>query len=311
MTPTLLPMILADSTIVIAGCTGQVGTPVAKALAAQGNEVHGLARFKDPEIREQMEAAGVVCHSVDLIEPDLSTVPTDADHLLNFAVTKTGRWDKDLAANADAAGLLMQHCQTAKSVLHCSSTAVYAPTNGEPMREDSPLGRDHHQHMMPTYSTAKTAAESVVSFAAQAFDLPTTIARLCVPYGDEGGWPIFHLMMAQGGQPIPVHTDGSRYNVIHHEDIIDQIPALLAAATTPATILNWGSDEIVSVEEWTRFMCDIAETSGAGAPEPEFAPTEFTIPSAVIDNSVARPVLGPCKVGWQDGFRRLTEAFAG
>ena len=158
-------MTLTDQTIVLAGCTGQVGKPVAKALAAQGNEVHGLARFKDPAAREEMEAAGIVCHAVDLIDPDLSTVPTDIDHLLNFAVTKTGRWDKDLAANADAAGLLMQHCRAARSVLHCSSTAVYAPTGGEPMSEDSPLGRDHHQHMMPTYSTAKTAAESVASFA--------------------------------------------------------------------------------------------------------------------------------------------------
>ncbi|MDG2027928.1 MAG: NAD(P)-dependent oxidoreductase [Acidimicrobiales bacterium] len=298
-------MSLTDSTILLAGCTGQVGKVVAKALAAQGNEVHGLARFKDSAVREEMEAAGVTCHAVDLIDPDLSSVPTGPDHLINLAVTKTGRWDKDLAANADAAGLLMQHCREAKSAIHCSSTAVYAPTGGEPMSEDSPLGQDHHQYMMPTYSTVKTAAESVASFAAKAFDLPTTIARLCVPYGHEGGWPIFHLMMAQGGQPIPVHTDGSRYNVIHHEDIIGQIPALLDAATTPATILNWGGDEVVSVEEWTRYMCDIA-----GAPEPTFEPTDFTIPSAVIDTTKSRPVLGPPTVGWQDGFRRLVEALS-
>ena len=264
--------------------------------------MHGLARFRDPAAREEMEAAGVVCHAVDLVDPDLTAVPADVDHLLNFTVTKTGRWDKDLAANADAAGLLMQHCRSAASVLHCSSTAVYAPTGGEPMHEDSPLGQDHHQYMMPTYSTAKTAAESVATFAAKAFDLPTTIARLCVPYGDEGGWPAFHLLMAQGGQSIPVHTDGSRYNVIHHEDIIGQIPALLDAATAPATILNWGSDEVVSVEEWTRFMCDLA-----GAPEPTFEPTDRTIPSAVVDTSRSRPVLGPCRVDWQTGFRRLTE----
>lgn len=295
-------MSLTNTTIVVAGCTGQVGTPVAKALAAQGNEVHGLARFKDPAVKSDMEAAGVICHSVDLIDPDLATVPTDVDHLLNFAVTKTGRWDKDLAANADAAGLLMQHYQSATSVLHCSSTAVYAPTGGEPMSEDSPLGQDHHQYMMPTYSTVKTAAESVASFSAKAFDLPTTIARLCVPYGDDAGWPMFHLLMAQGGQEIPVHTDGSRYNVIHHDDIIAQIPALLDAATTPATILNWGSDDVISVEEWTRYMCDIA-----GAPEPTFAPTDHTIPSAVIDTTRSRPVLGPATVQWRDGFRRLTE----
>ena len=81
----------------------------------------------------------------------------------------------------------MSHCRSARSVLHCSTTAVYAPTGGEPMSENSPLGRDHHQHLLPTYSTVKTAAESVARFASREFDLPTTIARLCVPYGGEGG----------------------------------------------------------------------------------------------------------------------------
>ena len=75
-------------TIVVAGCTGQVGTPVALALAAQGHEVHGLARFKDPAVRDRLEQAGVACHAVDLVDPDLSEVPTEVDHLLNFAVTK-------------------------------------------------------------------------------------------------------------------------------------------------------------------------------------------------------------------------------
>jgi UDP-glucuronate 4-epimerase len=79
---------LTNTTIVLAGCTGQVGKPVAKALAAQGNEVHGIARFKDPVAREEMEAAGVICHAVDLIDPDFSALPTDPDHVVNLAVTK-------------------------------------------------------------------------------------------------------------------------------------------------------------------------------------------------------------------------------
>ena len=296
---------LSDQRIVVAGCTGQVGEPVAAALAASGNEVHGIARFKDPAARRRMEAAGVVCHAVDLIEPDLGSVPAEVDYLLNFAVTKTGRWDKDLAANAEAAGHLMSHLRNASAVLHCSTTAVYAPTNGEPMREDSALGRDHHQNLLPTYSTVKTAAEAVARFAAREFSLPTTIARLCVPYGDQGGWPVFHLMMAQASQAIPLHPDGSRYNPIHHDDIIAQIPALLDVATVDATTLNWGGDEVVSVEEWTRYICEVV-----GAPEPVFEVNEFTIPSAVIDTDAVRRVVGECSVSWRDGFRRLAEQTA-
>jgi nucleoside-diphosphate-sugar epimerase len=81
-------MTLTDCVILLAGCTGQVGKPVARALEAQSNEVHGLARFKDPAAREEMAAAGVTCHAVDLTDPDLSGVPSDPDHLVNLAVTK-------------------------------------------------------------------------------------------------------------------------------------------------------------------------------------------------------------------------------
>lgn len=293
---------LKDRRIVVAGCTGQVGEPLAVALAADGNEVHGIARFKDPVARRRLEQAGVVCHAVDLFEPDFASIPTEVDYLLNFAVTKTGKWDKDLVTNAVAAGQLMSHLRNAAAVLHCSTTAVYAPTKGAPMREDSALGRDHHQNLLPTYSTAKTASESVVRFAAREFSLPTTIARLCVPYGDHGGWPLFHLLMAQGSMKIPLHPDGSRYNPIHHDDIIAQVPALLEAATVDATILNWGSDEVVSVEEWTRYICGVAD-----APEPVFEVDESTIPSAVIDTGAVRRAVGGCSVPWKEGFRRLAE----
>jgi nucleoside-diphosphate-sugar epimerase len=293
-------MRLTDRVIVLTGCTGQVGEPLARALAER-NEVHGIARFGDPEVRASMESAGIVCHPVNLVDPDLSSLPADVDHVLNFAVTKTGRWDKDMAANANAVGMLMSHCRSARSVLHCSSTAVYAPNDGGAMSESSPLGRDHHRDLLPTYSTTKTAAEAVVRFASGEFEVPTTIARLNVPYGDGFGWPLLHLLMMQADQPIPIHPDGSRYNPIHVDDMFAQIPMLLDAAATDATTLNWSGDEVVSVEEWSAFIGEIAGV------EPRFEMIDHTIPSAVVDTTTSRPVVGPCRVGWRDGFRRMTE----
>ena len=135
-------------------------------------------------------------------------MPTEVDHVLHFAVTKIGRWDKDLAANGVGAGELMSHFRSARSFLHCSSTAVYRPNGGQPMKESDPLG-DHHGQAMPTYSISKIAAETVARFGARHFELPTTIARLNVPYGDGSGWPAFHLELMLGGLPIDVHPDGS------------------------------------------------------------------------------------------------------
>ena len=75
-------------------------------------------------------------------------------------------------------------------------------------------------------------------------DIPTTIARLNVPYGDGFGWPLLHLLMMQSHQPIPIHPDGSRYNPIHIDDMVAQIPSLLDEATTDATVLNWSGDAV-------------------------------------------------------------------
>ncbi|HEV8296321.1 MAG TPA: NAD-dependent epimerase/dehydratase family protein, partial [Acidimicrobiales bacterium] len=112
--------------ILVTGPTGQVAKPVTLAFA-EHNEVIGVARFKDARARAELESAGVRCIPVDLAAGDLSAVPSDVDYVLNLAVSKTTDFDHDLAANAEATGLLMSHCRTASAFLHCSSTAVYQP----------------------------------------------------------------------------------------------------------------------------------------------------------------------------------------
>ena len=105
---------MRGSKILITGPSGQVAAPIAKALAAD-NEVWGIARFTDPAARESLEKAGVRCETVNLASGDFSALPTDFDYVLNLAVAKSGRWDKDLGANAESAGLLMAHCRAAKA----------------------------------------------------------------------------------------------------------------------------------------------------------------------------------------------------
>ena len=292
---------LTDQRILITGPTGQVALPVTLALA-EHNEVIGLARFQDPTARTELEAAGVTCIETNLAAGDFSQVPADVDYLLNLAVVKSNRWDIDLAANAEAAGLLMAHCRGAKAMLHCSSTGVYQPAGLHQLAETDALG-DNHRVMMETYSIAKIAAEVVVRTAARQFDLPTTIARLNVPYGDNGGWPAFHLMMIEAGQPIPVHPDRpNRFNPIHEDDIIRMIPALLGAATVPATIVNWGGVQAVDLEEWCEFLAELVDK------EATFVETDTTIGGVTIDTTTMLELVGPTEVDWRDGFRRMVAA---
>ena len=287
--------------ILVTGPTGQVADPVARAFA-KDNEVWGIARFGDAEKRASLEADGIKCVSLDLEAGDFSSLPDDFDYVLNLAVVKTPDFAHDLRSNGESTGLLMSHCRKAKAFLHCSTTGVYQPKGHDVITEEDELG-DNHRVMMATYSIAKIAAEVVVRFAARQFNLPTIITRLNVPYGGNGGWPYFHLVMMKNGVPIPVHKDApSIYTPIHEDDIIRMIPGLLDAAAVPAPTVNFCGQDHVSIEEWTAYM---GELTGL---EPKLEQTEQTIESVQTDNSKLRALVGETKVDWKDGFRRMIES---
>jgi UDP-glucuronate 4-epimerase len=289
--------------ILVTGPTSQVGLPVTLGLAA-ANEVWGIARFSDAPAREQLHAAGVTCVPTDLSTSDFSHLPDSFDYVLNFAVAKGGDadWDHDIAANAESVGLLMGHCRGAKAFLHCSSTAVYQHQGPDhELRESDPLG-DNHRVLFPTYSLAKIAAEAVARAGAREHGVPTTIARLNVPYGDNGGWPAWHVLILRSDNPVPLHPQRpNRFNPIHEDDILATIPALLAAARVPATIVNWGG-EPSSIEEWCGYL---AELTGLAL---RFEETPSTLGAVTIDRTRLLGLAPPPTVDLREGLRQMVAA---
>lgn len=286
--------------ILVTGPTGQVAGPVALTLA-KDNEVWATARFSEPAKKAPFEKAGIRCVPSDLEKGDFSEIPRDFDYVLNFAVARTPDFETDLKANGEGVGLLMSHLRKAKGFLHCSTTGVYQPNGHTPFTEESPLG-DNHRVMMPTYSISKIAGEVVARYAAREFGLPTVITRLNTPYGSNGGWPYYHLMMIKNGVPIPVHTDKpSQYTLLHQDDINRTVAGIVESATVPARILNWSGQEHVAIEEWCGY---IGELIGIA---PKFEYTDKTLESVMTDNTKMQALVGPAKVHWKDGIRRMVE----
>jgi UDP-glucuronate 4-epimerase len=295
-----VPGELRGQKILIAGVTGKVATPLARALTAH-NEVWGTARFGDADARIQLESSGVRCVAADMIDGSFDHCPDDFDYVMNFSVVKTKDWQRDLSGNAGGLGRLMTHSAKAKAFLHCSSTAVYQADGHRRLAETDMLGDNHRPFVgMHTYSISKIAAEAMASFCAQQLSLPTTIARLNVPYGPAGFWPAIHMDAIVAGRPINVHANApSAFNPIHLDDMIATIPGLLAAASVPATIVNWAGNETVSIEEWCTY---IGELVGR---EPVFNHTTETIESVATDVSLMHQLVGPTSVEWRDGIRRM------
>ena len=119
---------------------------------------------------------------------------------------------------------------------------------------------------------SKLAQEAVAQFWAEDLRLPTILARLNVVYGDNGGLPAMLLERMKAGQPIPLGPHGAtRAAPIHHDDLFDQLPGLIAGATVPATIVNWAGDEPVPMQELCAYM---GRLTGC---EPRFVVTQHLV----------------------------------
>lgn len=293
---------ISGKTILITGVTSEVAKPVALALA-KDNEVYGAARWKDPASREPFEAGGVKPVYLDLVKGDLSSLPEQVDYVAHFAVMKSGKWSIDLDGNVSGLLLLMERFADATAFLHCSTSAVYEPHPHDEAHEDSPLGDNHRAYYLETYSICKIAAEAAARHGARRFDLPTTIARLNVPYGDGGGWPMFHLALMEAGREVAVHeVRPNVFQPIHSDDIVATVPRLLEIAGVPPTIVNWAGDEVVSVEEWTEYL------GGLTGLTPKLAVDEHSLASGRVNLDRMHELVGHSTVHWRDGMRRMVEA---
>jgi hypothetical protein len=72
-------------------------------------------------------------------------------------------------------------------------------------------------------------------------------------------------------------------------------------ASVPATVVNWGGDERVSVEEWSAYM---SELTGVAM---KCVPSENSLASVALDLTRMHELIGHTTVTWRDGFRRMLE----
>ena len=295
---------LRDRRILVTGPAGQIAFPLAARLA-KDNEVWGIARFSDPESRDRCEAAGIQTRVVDLAEPDWQDLPEQVDHLLHLAaiIVPGLDFDHSIRINAEGTGRVMSRFRAAESCLMMSTCGVYAPPEDadHAMLETDPLGGSP-QPYAPTYCISKIAQEAVARFSAAEFGLPTTIARMNAAYGDNGGFPAMLAEMVIGGVAVPVLPQAQRCAMIHEDDIYAHTSGLLAAAAIPATLVNWGGDEPVSVPELARY---IASRLGC---EAKIAMNEEGIHQYWQDPTKRISLAGRCSVDWRTGVDRMLSA---
>lgn len=292
--------------LLVTGVSGQIAGALARSLA-RDHEVWGIARFGDTDKRRACDDAGIITRSVDLADPDFSQLPDDFDHILHLAVHQWSGldWHYAVEVNAVGTGLLLAHFPNVTSALVMSTTGVYRP-NPDPWHkyvETDPLG-DPTSPATPTYGVSKVSQEAVARFCARQFDIPIVIGRMNASYGPGGGLPAKHIDRLIAGETIVLRHDPAPYSPIYEDDIADHSLALLDAATVPATIVNFGGDEVVTAQQWIAYAAEILGVD----PKIEIAPIPGSQPGIALDVTKRISLTGPDKVHWQEGIRRTVEA---
>ncbi|WP_242129578.1 NAD(P)-dependent oxidoreductase [Sphingobium sp. Sx8-8] len=291
--------------ILVTGVTGVGPFPIAKKLA-KDNEVWGAARFNDPAIRAEAEAAGIRTVPVDLASGDLSALPGNFDYVLHFAWWRgpIDRLNEAISINVEGAGFVLEHCRKAKAALIVSGMGVYGART-DPWHlyhEDDPIGRGATAYA-ETSPTCKVGLEAVARYCARAFDLPVTIARLNTVFGVHDAYHGSMIKRALKGEGMTAPCDPNPHSPIHNDDMADQIEALLDAAAVPALITNWCGDELITtqdaaaqIEKLTGRPLPVTVQSFPGAPT-----------GTAADPTRRRSITGPCKVKFAPALERLVQ----
>jgi nucleoside-diphosphate-sugar epimerase len=315
--------VIAGEKILITGVSGIVAQPIARHLAAH-NEVWGIARFVDDTgrqveqyqqatggdvergltTRRSLEEAGIVTRSVDLGEGRFDELPDDFTYVLHLAWMRAdlAHLEAAIRTNVEGPGLLLQHCRKAKAALVMSGMGVYSPSDDphHAYTETDPIGRGATAYA-PTSPASKLGVEAVARTCARAFDLPIVITRLNTFFGGASSFPGMHITSVLEGRTMSAPSDPNIHTPIHTDDMIDQLEALLDAASVPATITNWCGDQDVTAQGW---IATAAELSG----KPGEIVTRHVPGSPAgtrADPTRRRSITGPCKADLTTAFGEL------
>ena len=298
--------------VLVTGGAGFIGSHVAEALVARGEDVVVLDDLSSGK-RENLPD-GVELVEGDVREPQdvlfAGVKPAVCYHLaaqIDVRVS-VARPDHDAQINVLGTVNLLQAALEHGTQLVFSSTggAIYGECDG-PAPEDAP------RLPMAPYGTSKLSAEEYLATFNRLYGTRHVSLRYGNvygprqdPHGEAGVVAIFFKRLLAGEAP-KVFGDGSQTR--DYVFVGDVVRATLAAATSDGGVFNVGTGRETSVIELLELCQRIAETSVEAAFMPQ-RPGE-------LQRSVLDPSRAVDELGWrpehslEDGLRETYEFFRG
>ena len=240
-------------------------------------------------------------NQVDLTDKEsVQKINLDVDYIFLFAgLTGTyAGFDKyELYTSVNEIGLL--------NLLDAIRTSVHRPKVVVPSTrliykgEDKPLKEDDEKETKTIYAVNKLACEGLLYAYKQSFDIPYTIFRICIPYGNllsddySFGTVGFFIKQSKAGKDITLYGGGNiKRTFTHMEDLCYQIIEGAFANESNVNIYNVGG-QTISLYEAANL---IAEKFGVGVVAVPWPERDLRIESShtYFDDKKITDLLGSC-----------------
>ena len=140
---------------------------------------------------------------------------------------------------------------------------------------DKPLKEDDEKEAKTIYAANKMACEGYLQAYHDSFDIPYTVFRICIPYGNllstdySFGTVGFFIKQAKAGKDITLYGGGNiKRTFTHMEDLCCQIVEGSMKKESDGQIYNVGG-ETLSLRQAAEIVADKFGTNVVGVPWPE------------------------------------------
>ena len=236
--------------VLVTGAAGFVGSALAAALLARGDEVTGVdnlndyydVRLKEARLARLEGLPGFAFTRADIGSRDSMEALFSAhrfDAVAHLAAQAGVRYsiDKPHAyADSNLTGFLniLEGCRRGgvKHLVFASSSSVYGASVRSPFSED-----DNVDHPVSLYAATKKANELMAHSYAHLFGIPCTGLRFFTVYGPWGRPDMAYFKFTRGilaGEPIPVFNRGEMVrDFTYVDDIVEGVVRIIDRPAAP------------------------------------------------------------------------------
>jgi len=276
---------------IVTGGAGFIGSHVAEALLARGDEVHvldDLSKGKRPNV-----PAGADLHEADIRDPDGVFDAVQPDVVFHLAAQADVRVSVERPAY-DADVNVLGTVRILEAARRHGAQIVFSSTGGAIYGEcDRPADEASERRPLAPYGTSKLCGEEYLATWNRLYDTTHVALRFGnvygprqEPHGEAGVVAIFMGLLKEGGTP-KIYGNGRQTR--DYVFVGDVVQAMLAAAGHDGGVFNIGTGNETSVLE----LYDAIQRASGISREPAFAEARLgELQRSVLDASLAERELG-------------------